>query len=116
MHFLFMPPNRMNLPVVVQSFLSISRSSVRSEPFFILRNRFASRYAVARVSENDQEILCGIGIVSPKLRIHRARRGHIEVRGPRGRCKLGGNISAVKYLSHLTRYRGGSYHSIGVRA
>jgi len=54
--------------------------------------------------------------VSSKLRIHRARRGHVRARGPRGRCKLGGNISAVKYLSRLTRRRGGSYHSIGVRA
>lgn len=33
----------------------------------------------------------------------------------RPRCKLGGNISAVKYLSRRTP-RHGSYHSIGVRA
>lgn len=111
-HFLFATSNWINFPIVGQSILSISRSSVRSKPFFIPRNRSASRYTVARVSESDQEILCGKGIVSPKLRIHRARRGHV---GARGRCKLGGNISAVKYLSRLTRHRGGSYHSIGVR-
>jgi len=54
-------------------------------------------------------------VVSSKLRIHKVQRRHVRARGPRGRCKLGGNISAVKYLSRLTRRRGGSYHSIGVR-
>lgn len=54
--------------------------------------------------------------MSSKLRIHRMRRERVGVRGPCGRCKLGGNISPLKYLSHLTRHRGGSYHSIGVRA
>lgn len=41
--------------------------------------------------------------MSSKLRIHRMRHGRVGVRGPCGRCKLGGNISPLKYLSRLAR-------------
>jgi len=90
----------------------VNLSKFRSISFFIPKNRSEIRCR----RKFREAIVCGKGIVSPKLRIHRARRGHVRARGPCGRCKLGGNISAVKYLSRLTRRRGGSYHSIGVRA
>jgi len=78
-----------------------------------LKNYSLSEYIVTRVSRDDQEAFEGTkgysvtGITYSPVATRACRNARTS------RCKLGGNISAVKYLSHLIRCRSGSYRGIG---